>query len=509
MVYSIAFIGAVASLAGWFFYRSNDSKSGFLQFTFFATLTLFVLTVLVQDVSFSDKLSVLFRDLAIMAAYGIFFQLLSLNKRLFFYGSIAAALIFGGYYYFFMSKSFITAEENTITYDASGELLLELAEHTSTDVLATVVRKYELTLTPAFSPASPDDTELDDYYLIDIPSSHHNEVEAVMHALQSIAEVDWVEPNETININPITGREEKISKKKFGINDPGLEQLWGFESMEVDKLYNFLDHNKIKARKKALIAILDTGVDAKHEDLKDNFRSLETKSDNDPRGHGTHCAGIAAAVSNNSLGVASFSRDNQFVEVASIKVLSSSGMGTQKMIIDGIIKAADAKADVISLSLGGRSNQSKERAYQKAVDYANNKGAIVVVAAGNSNRNAKDFAPAGVPGVITVSALNEQLGRAVFSNYITDLDMGIAAPGVNIYSTIPDGKYATFSGTSMATPYVSGLVGLMKSIDPSLNTKDTYQILMQSGKKTRNTTETGYCIQPYQAVRQLTENRSL
>jgi thermitase len=509
MVYSIAFIGAVASLAAWFFHRANDSKSSFLQLTFFAALTLFVLTVLVQDVSFSDKLGVLFRDLGIMAAFGLFFQLLSANKRLFFYGSIAATLIFGAYHHFFMAKSFIATEDNSITYDASGELLLELAEHTSTDVLATVVRKYELSLSPAFSPASPEATELDDYYLVDIPSSHHNEVETIMRALQAVAEVDWVEPNETISINPIAGKEEKINKKKFGINDPGLEQLWGFESMEVDKLYNFLDNNSIKARKKALIAILDTGVDAKHEDLKDNFRSLDTKSDDDPRGHGTHCAGIAAAVSNNAVGVASFSRNNQFVQVSSIKVLSASGIGTQKMIIDGIIKAADAKADVISLSLGGRSNQSKERAYQKAVDYANNKGAIVVVAAGNSNRNAKDFAPAGVPGVITVSALNEQLSRAVFSNYVTDLDMGIAAPGVNIYSTVPDGKYATFSGTSMATPYVSGLVGLLKSIDPSLNTKDTYQILMQSGKKTRNTTETGYCIQPFEAVRQLTKNRSL
>ena len=103
------------------------------------------------------------------------------------------------------------------------------------------------------------------------------------------------------------------------------------------------------------------------------------------------------------------------------------------------------------------------------MEYAAKKGAIVVVAAGNSNMNAKDYAPANTPGVITVAALDTNLNRASFSNFVQDLDQGIAAPGVAIYSSIPGNKYAAFNGTSMATPYVAGLVGLMKSLQPDLN----------------------------------------
>jgi thermitase len=509
MVYSFAFMGAVASLAAWFLYKSNDKKSSILQITFFTSLAIFLIAVLTEEAAFDVKLRTLFRDFSVMALFGLFFQVVTIHKKWLVQSVVIALAAFVFYQQQFMSNNFQTEDFSGITYDASGELLLELAEHTSTEVLATVVRKYDLDLLPAFSPGSPETTELDDYYVVDVPAVYSSQLEQIMSELQAVPEVDWVEPNETISIDPIVEKKTIKANKKYGLNDPGLEKLWGFESMEVDRLYAYLENRSLKPRKRALVAILDTGVDAKHEDLSDNFYSLESKSNNDPRGHGTHCAGIAAAVSNNGVGVASFSRDNSFIQVSSIKVLGASGMGTQKTIIDGMIKAADAEVDVISLSLGGRTNQSKERAYQKAVAYANSKGAIVVVAAGNSNRNAKDFAPASVPGVITVSAIDNNLDRAVFSNYITDLRMGIAAPGVNIYSTMPGGKYANLSGTSMATPYVAGLVGLLKSLDPSLNTQNVYELLMQTGKSTKQTDKTGYLIQPYRAVRQLTESRAL
>ncbi|HEB61709.1 MAG TPA: subtilisin, partial [Bacteroidetes bacterium] len=225
--------------------------------------------------------------------------------------------------------------------------------------------------------------------------------------------------------------------------------------------------------------------------------------DNDPQSHGTHCAGIAAAVSNNGKGIASFSKNNEFVQVTSIRVLSSFGGGTQRGIIDGMIEAADKGVDVISMSLGGRSNASRQKAYSKAVKYCNDKGAIVVVAAGNSNMDAKDYSPANARGVITVSAVDSDLNRAVFSNYIQNVKMGVAAPGVGIYSTIPDNKYAAYNGTSMATPYVAGLLGLMKSIYPKLTTKEAYKILKSTGMDTKNTKETGKLIQPEAAVKEL------
>ncbi len=325
----------------------------------------------------------------------------------------------------------------------------------------------------------------------------------IIKALNKSGYIDWVEVNEVINIDPMPAKKLPEVNKKFGLNDPGIQHLWAFEAMNMDQLYNFLEKNNIKPQKKALVAILDTGVDAEHEDINGNFKSIESQYDNDPQGHGTHCAGIAGAVSNNNKGTASYSRDNNYYQVSSIKVLNANGMGTQQSIISGILKAADKGADVISLSLGGPSNQSRQRAYKKAVAYANKKGAIVVVAAGNSNRNAKNYSPANAPGVIAVSAVDNELNRAVFSNYIQDIDMGIAAPGVNIYSTIPANKYASYNGTSMATPYVAGLMGLMKSIKPDLKTKEAYNLLKNNGIKTKNTRFTGKFIQPANTVKDL------
>ncbi|MBK8705642.1 MAG: S8 family serine peptidase [Saprospiraceae bacterium] len=103
--------------------------------------------------------------------------------------------------------------------------------------------------------------------------------------------------------------------------------------------------------------------------------------------------------------------------------------------------------------------------------------------------------------------MDSELNRAVFSNYVNNIDMGLAAPGVNIYSTIPGSKYEAYNGTSMATPYVAGLVGLMKSLKPSLTTKEAYRILRDTGKNTRNTKETGKLIQPGAAVNALIGGR--
>ena len=115
--------------------------------------------------------------------------------------------------------------------------------------------------------------------------------------------------------------------------------------------------------------------------------------------------------------------------------------------------------------------------------------------------NATGFAPANATGAITVSAIDADLNKATFSNYISDLNMGIAAPGVGIYSTIPNNQYAAYNGTSMATPYVAGLVGLMRSIDPNLTTTEVYDILDRTGRNTKNTDLTGKLILPHAAIK--------
>jgi len=273
------------------------------------------------------------------------------------------------------------------------------------------------------------------------------------------------------------------------------------DALNMDDYYRTLEqHRPVKTAK---IAILDTGVDGRHEDLKDNFYSIDGKYDNDPIGHGTHCAGIAAGVTNNGIGIASLagSGKRNFVEVTSIKVLNASGMGTQKSIIAGILEATDEGADVISLSLGGPSNQSRQRAYSQAVKYALKNGAIVVAAAGNSARNAKNYSPANATGMITVAAIDQQLKKAVFSNTVQDLKYGIAAPGVGIFSTTPDNNYQVYSGTSMACPFVAGLVGTMRSLNPELTAAQAYSILHKTGVEGEEVKLTGRLVQPGAALR--------
>ena len=93
------------------------------------------------------------------------------------------------------------------------------------------------------------------------------------------------------------------------------------------------------------------------------------------------------------------------------------------------------------------------------------------------------------------------MDKASFSNWVSDLKRGIAAPGVDILSTVPGNKYAAYSGTSMATPYVAGLLGLMKSVNPNLNTDQAYAILTNTGIDTKQTKMTGKFIQPLDALK--------
>lgn len=467
----------------------------------------YALTVITADAQFDYKLSILFRDLLVLGASSFLLKAFMRKQSILVIGSVLLGI---GLFFFYNVKVKTTFKERAnneiirgLTVDENGELLIELKEKAAVEKLSSVLQKYDATVERAFYPQQADQTNLDNYYILNVPNQTVTQLNRIEKALYDSGVIEWVEENEVVTVAPTPTNPTPPVNNKFGINDPGISQLWGFEAMGVDKLYNHLATNKIRAQRKALIAILDTGVDGQHEDLKSNFKSTKSQHDNDPVGHGTHCAGIAAAVSNNGLGVASFSTDNSYVQVTSIKVLNSMGSGTQQSIIKGIIEAADQKADVISMSLGGFSDRFKIKAYSDAVKYAAKAGGIVVAAAGNSNRNAKDFSPVNTPGVIGVSAIDQELNRAVFSNYVNDVKMAVAAPGVGIYSSIPNNKYATFNGTSMATPYVAGLIGLMKSIKPSLTAKEVHDILSKTGKETKNTELTGKLIQPSEALKGL------
>ncbi len=518
-LYPLTYVLSLISLIAWFYYRDHEQRSHFFRRFFLGSIASFGVCWLFAQGSLAYKLPVLLRELVILAIIPV---VLSLFRKVgwIYFAVMAAVLVMLRYFYLDTLRATFPQENqqqteqiaapgtnsflSTPELDPDGELLIELAESHPISQIQNTLDQFGLNASPAFEMADKEATLLDNYYLINVPPAYEKQLDKVKNALNTTGLVEWLEENERINVSPMDASPMQPLpglNKKYGLNDPGLENLWGFEAMKVAGLYAVL--KDVKPRKKALIAILDTGVDAGHEDLQGNFLSTRKTYDADVAGHGTHCAGIAAAVSNNGKGIASFSQTNEYVQVTSIKVLSDGGFGTQQTIINGILEAADRGADVLSLSLGGLSNDPRQRAYKKAVDYAARKGAVIVVAAGNSNRNAREFVPANVEGVITVSAVDTLLHRASFSNYVQDLEMGVAAPGVKIYSTFPNGQYRVQNGTSMATPYVSGLVGLMKSLKPDLTAKEAFEILDKTGGDTKNTRETGKLIQPGEAVREL------
>ncbi|MHB0856354.1 MAG: S8 family serine peptidase [Anaerolineae bacterium] len=211
------------------------------------------------------------------------------------------------------------------------------------------------------------------------------------------------------------------------------------------------------------IAVVDTGIDYEHEDRPANlWLGYDfANNDDDPRddnAHGTHVAGIAAARTNNDVGVAGMCSG---CGVMPIKVLDANGSGSQSAIANGIRQAADAgehfgKRMVINLSLGG----GYSRVIEEAVGYALSKGALIVAAAGNSGAGGASY-PAALDGVLSVSATDGADHPARFSQYGL-----LAAPGVDILSTVPGGGYRAMSGTSMASPLVAGAAGLVWSQFP-------------------------------------------
>lgn len=498
ILYPLGFIVSITGLILWFYNQHDPSRSRLMSQAFLGGFFVYLFSLAFSEGELSLKLWALFRDLMVIGIVSQGFNFLKSNKSLFFGG---LALFYTLFYLFGLQKMNQTfAQISTETAEFYGELLVDLAEEQQVKDFEQITNTYDLKWERAFHPERAHQTNLDDYYLVDVKSKHLDQLQEIQAALRSSGLIDWVEENEQVQLN-LPEQDNTLRRgRSYGLNDPSINQLWGFDAMNIDELYTILQKNKIKPKRKALIAILDTGVDAKHEDLKGNFKSIKSKYDADRAGHGTHCAGIAGAVSNNNKGVASFSRNNEYVNITSVKVLSDFGGGTQQGIVKGIIEATDKGADVLSLSLGGPSNRKRQKVYEDAVKYANAAGAIVVVAAGNSNTNAIDYSPANTPGVITVSALDTMNNRASFSNYVSDVKMGIAAPGVKIYSTIPNNGYTNFNGTSMATPYVAGLLGLLKSIQPELSTEEAYKIIHQTGIETGDTKKTGRLIQPAKAV---------
>ena len=491
------------ALSAWFWRRNLRDASLWMVLTYAGVASMVWIDFSSVTVAGSAFPKIL-KDFIMLGMVG-FVQAMAVKKQISVW--MAVVLIFGMFAAVHFLDEYINAEENRSSVRVTAaplDYLVELEEGAPDTELAAFARLHNLTLERAFFPDAASETYLDNYFTVTGSTSPAT----VVDGLAALSTVTYLEPNETISVEPfiVETSNPQSSTASLSINDPFTSEQWAMEVLRMDDYYRLLQQQR--PRKQAKVVILDTGVDGNHEDLVDNYFSIADQYDDDPHGHGTHCAGIAAGVTNNALGIGSLAGtgdDSPFVEVSSIKVLKAGGMGTQKTIIAGIIEATDEGADVISLSLGGRSNQSSQRAYSAAVAYAHRNGAIVVAAAGNSNRDAVDYAPANANGMITVAAVDQLLLRAPFSNRTNQLDRPIAAPGVAIYSTVPGDEYRSYSGTSMACPFVAGLLGVMKSLRPELDYDAAYRILDATGRETTETRLTGRIVQPAAALATLVE----
>ncbi|MBU7585207.1 MAG: S8 family serine peptidase [Nostoc sp. TH1S01] len=290
----------------------------------------------------------------------------------------------------------------------------------------------------------------------------------------------------------------KAAGKNTFANVPNLGgNNWGADLVNAPEAWN-----NGYTGKGVVVAVIDTGVDYNHEDLKNNIwtntkeiagngidddgngyvddvRGWNFVNNNnntlDQNGHGTHVSGTIAGEKNN-YGVTGIAYN---AKIMPVKVLNDSGSGSYNAIANGIYYAVNNGANVINLSLGGNFSN---RTLQNAVEYANSKGVVVVMAAGNDGGSQPNYPARYANNTgIAVGAVDRNNNLANFSNRSGTNELAyVTAPGVDVYSTVPNNQYASYNGTSMATPHVAGVVALMLSANRSLTPTQVRQIITET-----------------------------
>ncbi|MBN2027265.1 MAG: peptidase S8, partial [Actinobacteria bacterium] len=260
--------------------------------------------------------------------------------------------------------------------------------------------------------------------------------------------------------------DDHVVSASYSPDDPRYPEQWHLPSISAPQAWDITTGSS-----DVTVAVVDTGVDYTHQDLEGKctagYNYVDRNSDPmDDHGHGTHVAGIAAAAGNNSTGVAG---TDWKARIMPIKVLDAQGSGYDSDVAAGIRYAADHGAEVINMSLGG---PDYSYTLSEAVNYAHNKGVVIVAASGNESTSVSY--PAACDHVIAVGALKSNDILADFSNQGSALDL--TAPGVSILSTVPGG-YGKMTGTSMASPVVSGCASLVLAEHPGYSAGQVEQAL--------------------------------
>ncbi|NJD51399.1 MAG: hypothetical protein FIB07_00855 [Candidatus Methanoperedens sp.] len=367
-----------------------------------------------------------------------------------------------------------------------GELLVKYTNKLSTNDFKDYYKSQNITLIKSYPEIG--------YHLIRVDES---KIETTIKALFISDKFESAEPNYIV----------KALKRP---DAPEFDQLWGLDNtgqtggtpdadIDAPEAWNISTGSR-----GVIVAVIDTGVDYTHEDLAGNMWTNPGEipgngidddhngfvddyygwdfayDDNNPMDgnyHGTHVSGIIGGVGNNGKGVAGVSWN---VSIMAVKFLNDEGDGYVSDAIDAINYATLMGADIMSNSWGGADYSS---ALEAAIKAADNAGILFVASAGNYAANTDDSPvyPAGfdVANIISVAATDHNDSIADFSNY-GNMTVDIGAPGVGILSPVPGNGYDSYSGTSMAAPYVSGAAALLKAFNPTLTHYQIKNILMNS-----------------------------
>jgi subtilisin family serine protease len=321
------------------------------------------------------------------------------------------------------------------------------------------------------------------------------DVQTAVDTLSNVDGVEYAEPNRY--------------RETYAVpNDPSFPTQWGLTTINCPAAWD-----RTTGAANVVVGVIDTGIDLDHPELAAllvqgwdmvdlgpnptpppgfHFEGDFVGRDNDPQdevGHGTHVAGTIACASNNATGVAGVTWNCRLMPVRVLaRIVNNAnandvrGTGSSADIAAGIRWAVDHGARILNLSLGGPVDTQVER---DAIAYAIAQGAVVVAAMGNAFQtgNPTSF-PGAYPDVVAVGAINQADQRAPFSQTGPHID--VAAPGVGVLSTVWDNGYATMSGTSMATPHVSGVAALILSCNSNLTGAQVADIIRHTARPLRN-----------------------
>jgi subtilisin family serine protease len=319
-------------------------------------------------------------------------------------------------------------------------------------------------------------------------------------------EVEYAEPNYAIELDAFESALPPIHP-----SDPRFEDQWalansgqrgGKQGADISAMHAWMTTT---GSDKVVVAVLDSGVDYTHEDLapnmwkrpasiapyqddqlgtiedEDGYNAIDNAGDPmDENGHGTHCAGIIGAEGGNNVGITGV---NWKVRIMPLKFMNAGGFGTTKDAIEAINYVIDRKkagvnVRIISASWGGT---QRSRALQEVIQKAYENDILFVAAAGNSsvNNDRSPHYPSSYPNVLSVAALDRHDQLAKFSNWGVK-SVAVAAPGVDILSTWLGNSYEEKSGTSMATPVVSGIAALIVAENPRISVDQLKKRLLAS-----------------------------